>query len=345
MPEPLRAALIGYGLAGRVFHGPLLRAAGFDVTAIVTRNAERRADAARAFPQARLFDSTDDVWVRRAEFDLAVVATLPGMHAPLAMAAVEAGMPVVVEKPFALDAAEARRMIDHATSRGVMVIPFHNRRWDSDQLTLRRLIDDGDLGDILRYESRFERWRPEPDPGKWREALPPSDGGGLRLDLGTHLVDQALTLFGPVDHVYSEVLSRRGGADDDVFIALRHRSGVVSHLWAGAMAAAPGPRLRVLGSRAAFVVDRLDAQEDQLASGLLPGQEGFGVEEHHRWGRLHRGDAGEPVPSEKGRWVAFYDTVARSLRDGEPPPVSAEDAVATLEILDEVRRVADRRTS
>ena len=167
-----------------------------------------------------------------------------------------------------------------------------------------------------RYESRFERWRPRPRPGAWREETPPERGGGVLLDLGAHLVDQAVRLFGPVRDVYGEVAARRGGAaDDDAFIALRHESGVESHLWASSVAAAPGPRLRVLGDGGAYVVDEVDGQEAALAAGERPRPgEPWGREPPQRWGRLVHGDASEPVPSEPGDWPRFYAELAAALR-------------------------------
>jgi predicted dehydrogenase len=339
--DRLRVALVGYGLAGRVFHGPLVRATqGLEVTGIVTRDEQRRRQAMSDFPGASLLDTADEVWARRDAFDLVVLATVPGAHTSLALAAIDAGLAVVVEKPMAVNAADARTLIEHAAARGCLVVPFHNRRWDSDQLTLRKLIDQGALGRVHRFESRFERWRPAPNPDAWRDVTPAAEGGGVLLDLGTHLVDQALALFGPVSHIHGEVRALRGGADDDVFIALHHASGVESHLWASALAAAPGPRLRVLGSQAAYVVQHLDGQEDALRAGLQPDAAGFGAETPDRWGRVVRGEAGEAVQSEPGRWLTFYEGVERALRTGSPPPVLAEDAWEALQVLDAARRSA-----
>ena len=334
----LRAALIGYGLAGRVFHGPLLRATpGVAVTAVVVADRERRAQAARDHPAAIVHASADELWGHRDAVDLVVIATPPASHVALAEAAIDAGLAVVVEKPLAPTAAEGRALVERARARGVLLVPFHNRRWDSDQVTLRRLMAEGALGDIHRYESRFERWRPEPNPAAWRETLPGSAGGGVLLDLGVHLVDQALLLFGPVAAVAGEVDARRGGADDDVFIALHHTSGVRSHLWAGAVTAAPGPRLRVLGSAGAYVVQDLDSQEAALRGGADPRDAGFGAEPADRWGWLVRGDDTRTVPTDPGRWRDFYPQVVRALRSGDPAPVLGVDAVATLEVLDAVR--------
>ena len=259
----------------------------------------------------------------------------------MASAAVDAGLAVVVEKPLA-PGGRRRPCPGRARRRRarVMLTVFHNRRWDAEYLTLRRLVADGALGDVLRYESRFERWRPERAPGAWREELSADDGGGVLLDLGVHLVDQARSLLGPVTHVYGEVASRRGGSDDDVFMALQHASGARSHLWASAVAAAPGPRLRVLGSAAGYVVEHLDGQEDALRAGRRPDEAGFGEEPPERWGRLVRGDEEEPVPSDRGRWSAFYDGVVRALRDGAPPPSIPATPWPTLEVLEAVRRSA-----
>jgi predicted dehydrogenase len=340
---PLRVALIGYGLAGRHFHAPLLRAVpGMAVTGIVVRDPGRRESAATDFPRARLLPGADAIWAESAAFDLVVIATTPGSHSRLAMQAIDRRMPVVVEKPLATSAEDARAVAGAAAARDVLIVPFHNRRWDSDQLTLRRLIAEGVLGAVHRYESRFERWRPRSDPAAWRETTPASGGGGVLLDLGVHLVDQALSLFGPAASIHGEVDARRGGADDDVFIALHHRSGTRSHLWAGALSAAPGPRLRVLGAEAGFVVQQLDGQEAELRGGADPGGAGFGEEPAHRWGRLLRGEEAEAeaVPSEPGRWRDFYPAVERALRTGAPPPVPVGDAVAALEVLDAVRRSA-----
>ncbi len=333
-------AIVGYGLSGRVFHGPLIAATpGLRVDAIVTANPERQAEARRDFPDARVLPSPEDLWSHGDRHDFVVVATPSGSHGAVAGAAIDAGIAVVVEKPIATAAASARSLVDQATAREVPLVPFLNRRWDSDHLTLSDLLAEGRLGKVLRYESRFERWRPIAASG-WREVRSAEMGGGILLDLGAHLVDQATTLFGAVDDVYAEVLSRRGGADDDVFLALHHRSGVLSHLWASALAATQGPRLRVLGDRAAFVVDHLDGQEDALRAGRRPDEPGFAVDPPDRWGRLVRGDASEPVPTIPGRWQEFYAGILRMLRDGAQPPVGANDAVRGLEIIDAARESA-----
>jgi scyllo-inositol 2-dehydrogenase (NADP+) len=332
-------ALIGYGLAGAVFHAPFIATTpGLRLSIVVTGNEDRRAQALRDHPGVEIVGTADEVWEQAAELDLAVIATPNDTHLPLGLAALEAGLAVVVDKPLALNASEGGMLVEAAAERGLMVAAFQNRRWDGDFLTLRKLLDANELGRVHRFESRFERWRPQLGDG-WRERTPAVDGGGLLLDLGSHLVDQAVQLFGPVRGLYAEVAARREGAvsDDDVFLALEHESGVQSHLWASAVAADPGPRFRVLGDRAAYVKHGLDVQEEQLRSGSSPTDPDWGEEPRERWGRLMIGDDRLEVPTERGSYGSFYSGVAASLAHSAPPPVDPRDAVAVLELLDEAR--------
>jgi predicted dehydrogenase len=339
----LRVAIIGYGLAGRLFHASLIAATdGLAVATVVTSDPTRQAEVAREHPDAHVLANPGQLW-ELSDHDLMVVATPNDVHAPLALEAIARGVPVVVDKPLAVTAPEAEAVVLAAEQAGVLLTVFQNRRWDSDHLTLVRLVAEGRLGSVTRYESRFERWRPVSIADAWRESVPPERGGGQLLDLGSHLVDQALVLFGPATHVYAEVDARRGGpADDDAFIALRHATGVISHLRMSAMTAAPGPRLRVLGTEAAFVIRDLDSQEDQLRAGKRPDTDpDWGLEPEVDWGRLVSGEDSAPVRSERGDWPRFYALLVGALRDGGPPPVDPRDAVATLRILDHARRSAE----
>jgi predicted dehydrogenase len=274
------------------------------------------------------------------------VSTPNRFHVPIALAAFESGLPVVMDKPLAPTSGDARRAVSAAADRGLLFTVFQNRRLDGDYLTVRRLVDGGELGRVLRFESRFERWRPEQDGG-WRELGAPGEGGGLLLDLGAHLVDQAVQLFGPPTGVYAEVERRRAGAeaDDDVFVALRHREDVVSHLWMSAVAGSLGPRFRVLGSSAAYEKTGLDPQEGQMSEGIMPGHPEYGLEPESRWGRLVRGEDAELVPTERGDYPRFYADVARALLEEAPPPVAATDAVVVLEILEAARESARMGTT
>lgn len=345
---PLRVALIGYGLAGSVFHAPLIAAAaGLTLDTIVTSNPERQEQARAEFPGVRLAASPDELWERAGELDLVVIASPNKTHVPIATAALEAGLPVVVDKPIAGTAAEARELAALAKERGLLLSVFQNRRWDNDFLTLQKLIEDGELGHVQRFESRFERWRPLLKGG-WRESGDPQEIGGLLYDLGSHLVDQALTLFGPVVRVYAEADVRRLGAqtDDDTFIAVTHANGVRSHLYASAITAQLGPRFRVLGSAAGYVKYGLDPQEAALRDGERPTPgASWGVEPQRLWGRVGSGESpltggGRPVETLPGDYPAYYAGIAAALRENTAPPVTAEQAAAALDVLEAARRSA-----
>lgn len=345
---PLRVGLVGYGLAGSVFHAPLIAATeGLVLDTVTTGNAERRAQALAEFPGVRVATSADELWARADELDLVVVASPNKTHVPIATAALKAGLPVVVDKPVAGTAAEARELAALAEERGLLLSVFQNRRWDNDFRTLRTLVEDGSLGPVQRFESRFERWRPRLKGG-WRESGAPEEIGGLLYDLGSHVVDQALVLFGPAIQVYAESDVRRAGAeaDDDTFIALTHANGVRSHLYMSATAAQLGPRFRVLGERAGYVKYGLDPQEAALREGHRPGStEPWGVEPEALWGRLGAGESplsggGDPVESLPGDYPAYYAAIAAALRGEAPNPVTAEQAAAALDVLEAARRSA-----
>ncbi|AUH42840.1 Gfo/Idh/MocA family oxidoreductase [Streptomyces sp. CMB-StM0423] len=346
---PLRVGLFGYGLAGSVFHAPLVAATdGLVLDTVVTGDPERQKHVRAAYPDATTVATADDLLARAGRLDLAVVASPNRTHVPLATAALEAGLPVVVDKPLAATAAEADELATLADARGLLLSAFHNRRWDNDFRTLAALLADGSLGDVHRFESRFERWRPALRGG-WRDSADPADAGGLLYDLGSHLVDQALTLFGPVTSVYAESDARRDGSvvDDDDFVALVHAGGVRTHLWMTAMAPQLGPRFRVLGSRAGYVKYGLDPQEAALRDGRRPGAgDGtWGAEPESAWGRLGAGESpltggGEPVPTLPGAYPAYYAGIVEALRTGTLPPVTAAEAAATLRVLEAARRSA-----
>jgi predicted dehydrogenase len=349
--SPLRVGLVGYGLAGSVFHAPLIAATeGLALDTVVTSNPERQQQARAAFPDVRLAAGPDELFERAGELDLIVVASPNKTHVPLATTALKAGLPVVVDKPVAGTAAEARELAALAEERGLLLSVFQNRRWDNDFLTLRKLLDEGELGDVRRFESRFERWRPKPKGG-WRESGDPAEIGGLLYDLGSHVVDQALVLFGPAAAVYAESDIRRPGAetDDDTFIAITHAGGVRSHLHVSATTAQLGPRFRVLGSAAGYVKYGLDPQEAALREGHRP-RPGWGVEPESLWGRVGSGESpvtggGRPEPTLPGDYPAYYAAVAKALLEGAPNPVTALEAAAALDVLEAARRSAREKVT
>jgi predicted dehydrogenase len=276
------------------------------------------------------------VWAAADRLDLVVIGSPSGTHAALADAALEAGLDVVVDKPFAVTAEEGRALVAKADRLGRTLTVFQNRRWDGDFRTVRRLVDSGELGEVRRFESRFEWWKPEP-PASWKTESSPAEGGGILYDLGTHLIDQAVQLFGPVAELSAEIERRRPGAvaDDDVFLALRHETGVRSHLWMNAVAPVFGPRFHVLGSRAGYTSWGLDGQEPALIAGALPSDPGFGETPEARWGVLGVDGASHPVPTERGDYGGFYRRLAEALRHGGPVPVDPADAIAVLELIEQ----------
>jgi predicted dehydrogenase len=289
--------------------------------------------------------TVDELWRRSADIDLVVVASPNATHVPIARAALDAGLPVVVDKPVAATVAAATELRDAAAERGLLVSVYHNRRWDGDVRTLGSILSGGALGTVHRFESRYERWRPQVDATRWRESPDPDAAGGLLYDLGSHLIDQALVLFGPAATVYAEVRAVREGArvDDDVFVAVTHAGGVRSHLWASSVAADHGPRLRVLGSAGSYVKYGMDVQEAALRAGATPGDPGWGAEPESAWGRLGTPDGVRSVPTEPGAYEDFYAGIRDALRDGTPPPVTIDQAIDVLAVIEAARRSAADR--
>lgn len=334
--DEVRVAVIGFGLAGATFHAPFIAITpGLRLAGIVTRDPGRREQAERSYPGVEVLSSADGIFARPRDFDLVIVASPNPTHAALATAALESDLHVVVEKPFAGSSAEARAVVELAMQRGLLVVPFHNRRWDGDFMTVRKLVSDGALGGIMRFESRFERWRPSPKP-RWCDAGAAANHEGIVYDIGPHLVDQAITLLGPVREVYAE-LDRRNPAVqvvDDALITLTHVSGARSRLYASIVAAQPGPRFLVHGADSAYLKFGLDPQEDRLRAGAEAADPDLGREPEDRWGLLGVGADARAIPTEPGTYGTFYVGVAHTLRKGAAPPVDARDAIRGLEILE-----------
>ncbi|CAA9473306.1 MAG: Myo-inositol 2-dehydrogenase [uncultured Solirubrobacteraceae bacterium] len=341
MSRPLRVAIAGYGLAGEVFHAPLVAATeGLSLVALTTSDPARAARAREAYRDVDVYADADELLRRRAgDLDLLVVATPNRLHVPIARSALTHRIAVVMDKPLAAEAAPAAALVDDFHAAAVPFTVFQNRRWDGDFLTVQRIVDAGELGPITRFESRYERFRPAVDPDAWRERAAADEGGGLLLDLGAHLIDQALTLFGYPQRVYAEIAARRRGAqvDDDVFVALEHAGGVRSHLWMSAIAPVGGRSLRASGTRAGIETPGLDPQEDQLAAGLRPGAAGWGAGEPARWVDASGARTREIEP---GAYERFYAGVRDALRDATPMPVDARDSVAALRVIEAARRSA-----
>ena len=339
MSEPVRIGVVGYGLGGRAFHAPLISSAPqCALVGVVTTNAERRAQLAEDHPGVPALDDLQSLVDAGAE--AVSISSTTGTHSELTDAALDLGLHVVCDKPLAIDAASAAASIARSEEAGRLLTAYQNRRWDSDFLTVRRLLDEGVLGEVYRFESRFERWAPGAPRAWWRAELPTEQGGGLRLDLMTHLLDQAMQLFGAVASVYAEIAVRRreSVAEDDVSVLVTHVNGVSSQLFANTMSGDVSRRFRVSGTSGAYVVGGVDGQEDALRSGLTPASLGdsWGVEPETAWGRIARGEELTVVPTERGRWDTFYPAFARAVRGEGPLPVDPRSALEVLVVLDAI---------
>jgi scyllo-inositol 2-dehydrogenase (NADP+) len=325
----LQAGLIGFGLAGRYFHAPLIQAAGIRIAAVVSGRAEIVRDV---LPDATVL-ATSEALLDHAGIDLVVIASPNTLHAPQATAALRAGKHVVIDKPLCPTAAEARQLSQLAAQCKRTLTVFHNRRWDSDFLTLQRLVATGRLGETNAFHARWDRYRPQV-ADRWRERIEP--GAGVLYDLGSHLIDQALVLFGRPDWVQADVFTQRpGGIVDDGFELLLGKDRLRITLGVSSLASDGGWRYRVHGSRASFLKGGLDPQESQLRGGMQPLDASFGIEPAGQWGRLVQGDGTEErVASERGDWTGFYAKVRSSIEHGTAPPVAADDACATIEIIE-----------
>jgi len=330
----LRVGIAGYGLAGRYFHAPLLKGCGFEVVAIQTTNAVRTGHALADFPNTVVVQTMQELVTH--DLDLVVVASANLAHADQAAIALKAGIPVVVDKPMGRNYAETKTIVDLSQSLGVAVSTFFNRRWDSDALTIKQVIASGVLGQIHRMDSRFERFRPDVNKDSWRENMSAEEGGGQLLDLQPHLISTALDWFGKAELVTATVRSIRGAADDDSVLVLRHDSGVVSYLSASAVVGAPGPRIRILGSKGALVINDLDPQEALLRAGKYPAG-GVWSEPTTSAAYIHRGTEIEEIQGVPGNYAHFYTAVASAITQGTAWPISNDDALLVASIIDQAR--------
>lgn len=334
MNPPTGVALVGYGLAGRVFHAPLItHTPGLHLHAVVSSDPARvHAD----LPQVQVLADPAEAFAD-PQIGLVVIAAPNAVHAPLAIAALRAGRHVLVDKPLATSLDEARRIVAAATDAGRIVSVFHNRRYDADFLCLRGLVARGALGELAELHSHFDRYRPEV-PERWRER--PGPGAGLWMDLGPHLVDQALELLGMPLAVQADIAAQREGAqvDDFFHVLLRYRRArAVLH--AGSLVLGAGLRFAAHGARGSYLKHGLDPQEAALRAGQPPGGEGWG--EDPRPGMLVTPEAGEQIAAgPPGDYPACYAAMRDAMLGLGPPPVGVSQALAVMQVLDAARESA-----
>lgn len=331
MRKPVRVAILGNGYASRTFHAPLIECTeGLSLVAISTRDPERLA-AER--PSVRAVPTSEAVFADPG-IDLVVVPTPNDTHFPLARAALLAGKHVVVDKPFTLTVAEAEELDALARKQGRLLSVFHNRRWDADFLALREVLAEGVLGRVTHFESHFDRYRPQVR-GRWREGDGP--GSGLWFDLGSHLLDQALQLFGEPERLTLDLARQRDGAlTDDWFHALLHYGECRVILHGSALVADLGPRFAIHGTRGSLLKLGLDVQEDALKAGQTAGAAGWGIDPEPLRLTLDRDE--RLVRSLRlcppGNYPAYYAAVRDAATTGAANPVPAGEAIRVMRLLE-----------
>jgi scyllo-inositol 2-dehydrogenase (NADP+) len=328
--RPIAVGLIGYGKAGQVFHAPLIESVqGLRLAAIVERTGE---DARRRYPQATIVRDAAELF-DDASIDLVVVATPNDSHFDLARRALLAGKDVVVDKPFTVTSAEADDLIELAKQSGRLLTVFHNRRYEGDFVTIRSLIDRGAFGRLVSYEARFDRFRNEPRPAAWRKTSRP--GSGILYDLGSHLIDQALLLFGPPESVNADVRRERDfGESDDAFDVSLEYPALRVRLTASMLVREPTPRYTLRGTAATFVKFGSDPQEAALAAGGSPRDSNWGREPREQWGTLIRDNGSETIETRPGSYATFYENVRDAINGKAPLDVRPEDAAMTIRIIE-----------
>ena len=336
--------LIGFGLAGRAFHAPIIHAVpGLRLAAILQRHG---SSSAEAYPQARIVRTLEDL-LSIDSIRLIAIATPNTSHFPLAKQCLERGRDLVVDKPFALNVAEARELIALAEKLGRLITVYHDRRFDGDFQTVRDLIASGELGRVVRFESHYDRFRPQLRPGAWREQ--PGPGSGILFDLGPHLIDQALHLFGVPEAISADVRLERevSLADDSFDLLLRYPKGMRASLHSTMLGAASRARFVIYGTRGSFIKFGMDPQEAPLRAGQLPRGENWGLEPRENWGTLTLSDGSTAkqrvIPTARGDYRNFYENVRDAMLGIAPLAVTPLDALRVMQVLELARRSSDER--
>lgn len=330
----MKIGLVGFGVGGRYFHAPFIRAAvGAQLAGIVTRSPENRAIAASEYPEVALFDSLGALI--DSGVDAVAISTPPETRQALVLEAIGRGVHVIADKPFAVDLPHGAALVRAAEQAGVVLDVFHNRRWDTDIRTLKSVIDGGEIGTVARFESRFDLDQPH--------LLEAGPGGGLLRDLGSHLVDQAVWLFGPAETVYAKldfVELAAGRTDAGFLITIGHKSGVVSLLSSTKTRRLSHRELRVLGSDGSYVSEQSDVQAAAVFAGKRPVEADklWGYEKEQRWGALFTASGISRIPSKQGAYQQYYEQFVRAVEGTDEHPVSGLDALQTLAVLDAARQ-------
>lgn len=336
--DKIKTGLAAFGMSGQIFHAPFISTnPAFELTAITERSKELSKER---YPSARIVRSFEEL-IEADDLELIVVNTPDSTHFDYARRALEAVKNVIVEKPFTTTVGEGEELIDLARSKGLALSVYQNRRWDSDFLTVREILDKGLLGRLVEFESTFPRYRNFIKPGTWKETG--EMGGGLTYNLGAHVIDQAVQLFGVPEAIFADIDTiRTGGLVDDYFVIHLLRPSKAPHLKvtlkSSYLMCEPEPRFVLHGTEGSFVKYGLDRQEEDLNAALTPGTPGWGVEDESIWGLLHTEKDGEVVrrkhPSLPGNYAGFYNNIHRHLRHGEPLQTDAAGVLPVIRLIE-----------
>lgn len=345
----IRVGLVGFGMAGRVFHAPLIASVdGLELAAVVERSSGHAAERYPGITTHRSLDAmlADD------SLGLFVVATPSGSHFDVARQILAAGKNLVVDKPMAVRPAEIVELMKLAASHGVLLAPFHNRRWDSDFQTIQKLLHEGSLGRLVHFESVFDRWSPGSTRRPWKDDS--AQGGGILLDLGTHLADQALTLFGKPEAVSADVHRERDGlrepenmGSNDAFTLRLRYPGFTAVLAANCLSSLPRPRYHLRGIGGNYRKFGVDPQEAALGKVTRIEDADWGQESAANWGTLSMevdgGLASRPVAPIPGDYRRYYAAIRDALLGKTAPPVAAVDAWRVAQLLEWAAVSSDQR--
>ncbi len=340
----IEVGLVGFGLAGRAFHAPVIRGvAGLRLAAIVQRSY---AEAAEKYPDVRIVRSLDEL-LSIPEIGLVVIATPNETHYPFARQCLEAGRDVVVDKPFTTTLAEARSLVQFAKEKGRLLTVYQNRRYDGDFQAIRQLVAAGTLGRIVRFETSYDRFRPQPKPGAWRETTSP--GSGILFDIAPHLIDHAVVLFGLPEAITADVrIERENAVADDAFdITLHYSKGLRAVLRSSILATAPRPRFVLFGTEGSFVKLKFDPQEMNLRRGYVPADKPWGFEPEEDWGVLTfpAGESFEQrrIPSATCDYRDYYINVRDAILGRAALAVTPEHALDVMRMLELARASSEKR--
>ena len=325
----IKVGVIGHGYSAKTFHLPLIETSTSLTLAAIS--SSQKDTIAQQYPQVLIFETAQQLIIS-GNLDLVIITAPNDVHYRLAKQCLENGINVILEKPMVTTSSEAQALADLADKRSLILSVFHNRRWDGDFLTVKKLLNNNQLGEVRFFESHFDRFRPKVKQ-RWREQ--PGQGAGIWFDLGSHLVDQAVNLFGLPKAITARCLPTREGAKTaDYFHVQLHYKNLEVVLHASSFSAAPNNRFRLEGTKGSFVKYGLDPQEEQLKQAITPNKALYGRERLKHYGRLYSEASSELIETEKGCYQQYYSEIVAALTSGGINPVNPNDGIAVIKILE-----------